>query len=64
MVRRSLGYPLMMVAKRNCVHIQYGSLDQAAYAKRFDRMTHLKAGHAPIKVQQLVGRRSADRMIG
>ena len=63
MVRHSLGKPLKMVAKRNCVLIHCGSVDQAAYAKKFHRVAHPTGGHAPIKVQQLVGRWSADRMI-
>ena len=63
MVRHSLGKPLKMVAKRNCILIYCGSVDRAPYAKKFHRVTHLTRGHAPFKVQQLVGTWSTDRMI-
>ena len=56
MSRHSLGKPLKMMANPNCVLIHCGGLDQAAYAKEFHRVAHAVAGHAPIKVQQLVGR--------
>ena len=62
MVRYSLGNPLKLVAKTNFL-IHRGSVDQAAYDRKFHRMAHPVGRHAPIKVQQLVGRWSADRML-
>ena len=62
-VQHSLGKPLEMMAKRSCFLLHCGSVNQASYAERFHHMAHRTGGHAPIKVQQLVGRWSADRMI-
>ena len=63
MVRHLLGKPLKMVAKRISVFIHCSSLDQAAYAKKIHRVAHPTGGNAPIKVQQLVSRWSADWLI-
>ena len=63
MVRHSMGKPPKLVANRNCVLIHCGSVNQATYYKKFHRMAHPVGGHAPLKVQQLVGRWSAHRMI-
>ena len=62
-VRHSLGKPLKVVVKRNCVLIHCGSVDRATYAKKFHRVAHSTGGHAPIKVQELVDRWSAHRII-
>ena len=59
----SLGRPLKMVAKRNCVRIHCGSVDQAAYARKVYCVAHLVGGHAPIRLQQVVHRWIADCMI-
>ena len=63
LVGQSLGKHLKMVAKRNCVPIHCGPVDKAAYAQKFHRVAHSTGGQAPIKVQELVGRWSAHRVI-
>ena len=56
MIRHSVGKSLKLVAKRNRVLTHYGCIDQAANCKKFHRVANLVGGHAPVKVQQLVGR--------